>query len=192
MNRKPEQILDELLVLRAQSGDRAAIGLLVERWQTRLIAHVRVMVNDHQTAADIVQETWLAIFKGLRRLQDPAAFPGWAKRIAHRQAVNWIRQQSRDRTRSLTNAAETESDQATSTESGNRHDAKLQSLRDAIQQLDPQQRVLLRMFYHEKLSIADISKIVNVPVGTLKHRLFKLRQRLKSIIERQHNETAKH
>lgn len=187
MNREPDQILDELLVIRAQAGERSAIGQLFERWQPRLLAHVRPMVNDYQSASDIVQETWMAIFKGLRRLRDPAAFRGWALQIAHRQAVNWIRRQSRERQQQQSLYADASTNPQTSNANQAQIDDELTGLQAAIQQLTPQQRALLQMFYHQQLPLADISKIVDAPIGTLKHRLFKLRKQLKSIIERKRN-----
>lgn len=192
MNRQPDQILDELLVIRAQGGERSAIGMLVERWQHRLIGHVRAMINDEQAAADIVQDSWLAIFKGIRRLRDPATFPGWAIRIAHRQAVDWIRRQKRERKHQ--ERLHENSNQNTSDPDAVNNEDALTNLRIAITQLTPQQRSLVRLFYHEQLPLAEISKITRTPVGTLKYRLFKLRQKLKTILEKESesDEVLKH
>lgn len=76
-----EQILDELLVLRCQAGDRAALDLLVERWNPRLLRLARRLTQSDD-ADEVVQEAWLAIVRGVARLQDPALFPSWALRIA--------------------------------------------------------------------------------------------------------------
>lgn len=187
MNRETHEILDELLVIRSQDGERSAIELLVERWQPRLAAHVRNVVRSDQATADIVQDAWLAIFRGLRRLKDPAAFRSWAFQIAHRQAVNWVRTQSKERT----HRADIESQQniATTSEDCENH---VEELQQAITSLEPEQRTLLRMFYHEGLTLREISHVVGVPVGTLKHRLFTLRQRLKTLIERERNDVTKY
>lgn len=63
MNRTPEQIRDELLVLRAQDGDRDALTELASRWQERLLRHATRLTGRADAAADVVQESWLAMVK---------------------------------------------------------------------------------------------------------------------------------
>jgi len=76
-----ERIIDEMLVLRCQDGDRRAFDELVGRWQERLWRHARVLTGDDDADWDALQETWLAVVNGLKRLNDPAAFPRWAYKI---------------------------------------------------------------------------------------------------------------
>ena len=73
-----ERITNELLVLRCQEGDVAAFEQLVERWQERLWRHAWRLTGDENAAWDALQEAWIGISRGLRRLAEPAAFPGWA------------------------------------------------------------------------------------------------------------------
>lgn len=178
MNRDADEILDELLVMRAQQGDEAATQLLVRRWHPRLIRHAQKLTERHDVAADVVQEGWLAIFRGLPRLKDPATFRAWAYRIVHHKSVDWIRQQARQR-----EIHQEASEQPVASESVE-ESAEIDELRVAIGRLSLEQQVLLRLFYHEEMSLKEIAAILCVPVGTLKHRLFSLRQQLKELMER--------
>jgi RNA polymerase sigma-70 factor (ECF subfamily) len=75
MKKKPQQIYDELLVLRSQAADKEAFDELVKRWQERLWRYAYRLTGSEQAAWDMVQETWVTIVKGLSKLNDAATFP---------------------------------------------------------------------------------------------------------------------
>ena len=97
MRRTADQIADELLVLGSQAGDTTAWRRLVERWQPKLFAQALRLAGTREGAADITQESWLAIVRSLRRLDDPARFRFWARRIVANKSADWVRQQQRQR-----------------------------------------------------------------------------------------------
>lgn len=180
MDREPEQIADEWLVLSAQSGSATAMEALVRRWQPRLLAHARQVTGRTDVASDVVQEAWLAIMRSLEKLRDPAAFRSWAYRIVHARAVDWVRKNKRQRDVLEDQApdeipAPLESQHATGD--------KRPALAAAIEKLAAKQRVLLRMFYLERMRVREISAALGMPVGTVKYQLFQLRQQLKSLME---------
>jgi RNA polymerase sigma-70 factor (ECF subfamily) len=181
MNRNADDILNELLVLRAQSGDSEAVRLLVRRWHPKLIRHARKLTECDEAAADVVQEGWIAIFRGLRRLKDPAIFRGWAYRIVHHKSVDWIRSQTRRRKLNEVARDQIESP-AVPIQSDDSND--VETLRSAISRLTAEQQLLLRMFYNDQMPLKEIAVVMEVPVGTLKFRLYSLRKQLKQIIER--------
>jgi RNA polymerase sigma-70 factor, ECF subfamily len=182
MDRNPDDILDELLVMKAQQGDSAALQSLVRRWHPRLIRHAHKLTDRHDVAADVVQEGWLAIVRGLSRLSDPATFRSWAYRIVHHKAIDWIRSQVRQK-----KANRDVGEQLTATVSSQSVSQldEMETLRNAIAKLSPEQQILLRMFYDDHMSVKEIAVVLDVPVGTLKSRLFDLRKQLKETIERQ-------
>ena len=75
MQGSPDTVLDEMLVLQAKGGDAEALSTLIERWQPRLYRHAVQLTSRHDVAADVTQESWLAVARGIRRLDDPACFP---------------------------------------------------------------------------------------------------------------------
>lgn len=180
MDREPEQIADEWLVLAAQGGSQAAMEALVKRWQPKLLAHARQITGHHDAASDVVQESWLTILRSLDRLRDPAAFRGWAYRIVHGRAVDWIRRTKRQRD-AIQKQAE-EPIQAEDTSTDNLADER-QALAVAMKHLTPEEKLLLRMYYLERMRIKEIAECLEMPAGTIKYRLFELRQNLKTLIE---------
>lgn len=166
-----EHIIDELLVLRSQDGDRQAFEELVARWQERLWRHARLLTGDQDAAWDALQETWLAIVKGLKRLNDPAAFPKWAYKIVNDRCVDWIRRQQRQRKFE---------DQPPE---DHRPDDLQGSLRLAMEHLPVEQRALISLHYAEGYGMAEIAEILGIPEGTVKSRLFAAREQLRKLME---------
>lgn len=176
--RSREQVVDEMLVLAAQDGRLDALELLAERWNPRLLRHARRLTDDADGAREAVQEAWLSIVRGLRRLNDPTCFGAWALRITGRRCADWIgrRQRSRRRTASF-DAHEVRAEPAP----GGGED--LERVRDALRHLDRERRALMAMFYVEDLTVAEIARVLDVPVGTVKSRLFYARERLRAALE---------
>src|SRR5262245_7549520 len=92
-----QEVLTELLVLRAQAGRRDAVGLLVRAWHDRLWRYARRQTGSDDAANDVLQDAWTDIARGLPRLDDPARFGAWAYRIVSRRCALWIRKQQRRR-----------------------------------------------------------------------------------------------
>ena len=183
MSRTPEDIQDELLVLRCQDGDREALEKLIARWQPRLGRLAWRLTARREAAQDIVQDAWLAIVRGLKRLDDPARFRSWAYRIVSNKCADWTRR--RVVQRSVANdlraaTASAEADPSSETDSAGEDER----IRDALRELPDQQRAILSLHYLDGMGLAEIAEAIDVPVGTVKSRLYHARNRLKETLER--------
>jgi len=79
----PEQLYEQTLVIRSQIGDEAAFAELLKLYGPRLLVFTqRMMQNSAEQLADVTQEIWVAIFRGLPGLLDAGKFRSWAFRIA--------------------------------------------------------------------------------------------------------------
>jgi RNA polymerase sigma factor (sigma-70 family) len=180
MKRDARQILTELLVLRSQGGSERAFRDLHELWIADVQRMAVAKLVDVQAAREVAQEVWVTIARGLSRIQDPACFPRWALQIVHRRSVDWIRRRQRERRPGV----ELEKFRAgvDGEEGVSSADSELTNLTEAIAELTGSDRDLLRLFYESGRSVAEISEILEVPIGTVKSRLFAVRERLKSQI----------
>ena len=86
---------DEILVARAQRGERAAFEELLRRTSRLVFARLYLETGDTHQAEDLVQETYLLAFKSLRTLSDPKAFRGWLLSLAHNASVDAARRGQR-------------------------------------------------------------------------------------------------
>lgn len=171
-----DQIFDQWLVTRCREGDAAALDELMVRWQERLWRHAVRLTGDADAAWDILQETMIAISRGLDRLADPAAFPGWAYRIATNQCLAFFRRRHRHR-------LSLEAYFALQPAEPRQDPAPGLDLREAIMQLSPPQQTLVSLRYEEGFSVAEIAGILGIEPGTVKSRLFTVRQQLRTLLE---------
>ncbi len=182
--RTREQVTDEILVLTAQAGSAEAFERLALRWHSRLLRYAMRLTADLEGAREAVQESWMAIAHGLRRLKDPACFGAWAFRIVSRRCADWIRrrQLARKRTDGLESAGQVAMPAREPSDD-------LERLQDVLRRIDPAQRFLVAKFYGESLSVSEIASILDIPAGTVKSRLFAARERIREALEVQNGET---
>ncbi|MBN2584415.1 MAG: RNA polymerase sigma factor [Planctomycetes bacterium] len=175
MDHEPRQLLDEVLVVEAQDGNGAAWELLFRRWQRRLWRHARRLLGREDTAWDACQDAWMAMLRGLPRLDDPAAFSGWAYRIVTHKCVDRLRVEKRHRDLWHDVAA----DYPTEDSSGTTH----LELKQALGQLSGPMQSVLVLRYVEGFTVNEMAAILDVAEGTVKSRLHRARAELKKLME---------
>jgi len=170
--RTADAVLDEYLVVQSQLGDAEAFGCLVCRWHAKLLRHGRHFTRDGEAAEDVVQESWIAIVRGLGSLHDPARFGAWSFRIVANKARDWVRrEEARRRAMRGFEAARPPRDDTLPS-------SLIGRVRKGIAELEPTHRCILTWFYLEEMSVTDIAEALDVPAGTVKSRLFYARQAL--------------
>ncbi len=179
LNQRPAAMraMTELLVLRIQEGDADASRLLVRLWHGRLRAHARRQTGRDDAADDVVQEAWLGIIRGIRRLRDPGQFPAWAYSIVTRQAALWIRKRQRHRSVERESSITPEPTPPPAQPIGAETD--VERLQHAMAALDPAERAMLHLRYDTDLSTDEIAVAMHIPAGTVKSRLFAIRRKLR-------------
>ncbi len=181
MNRESERIYDEYLVAAAVTGDQPALSRLVARWQPRLLRHAWRLLGDPERAKDMVQEAWVEILRGLGRLDDVAAFPAWAYRIATRRCQRDFHRKGREPFEAVDD--EFEGSAQTGDSDSGEFTAELSVVMAAIGTLPGPQRAALALFYIDELSVAEIAIATDVPPGTVKTRLMHARRKVRAILE---------
>ena len=176
MERTPEQIFTELLIVRCQDNDKEAQGLLWKRWQPKVLKWSFDFIKDQDLAYEISQESWIAIFKGINKLKNVSLFRFWAYRIVQRRAADWIRKEQRQRV--VVEASKNESDRFENIEEEDKVDS-VELMLNAINTLPNDHQQMLRMFYLEKTPVKVMAKLLDKPEGTIKSRLYHAREELK-------------
>jgi RNA polymerase sigma factor (sigma-70 family) len=162
---------DELLVVRAQLGERAALADLVARWRVPVWRYVQRML-DADRADDVTQEIWLAVVRGLPRLREPARFTPWLFAIARRSVVDRLRTE-------YAREQETPVRDDMPVEDPGEAVAVRAELVGALASLPVLEREILVLHYLEDLSVQDCAQICQVPAGTVKSRLNRARRLLR-------------
>ena len=171
------------LVLRAQAGDRAAYGELVERFQPTVYAVALARLRNPAEAQELAQEVFLHGMKKLAQLRDPACFAGWLRQITVRMAINRLTRRGP--------LHKVEGDMLDTVEAGGAGPVdelvrreRAAELYQGLERLKPVDRATLVAFYLRGRSLKQMSRDFETPVGTIKRRLHVARNRLKKTLER--------
>jgi RNA polymerase sigma factor (sigma-70 family) len=181
---------DADLVRQALSGDKAAFGALVERHRPMAARLAGRMLGDPAAAEDVTQEACLYAFLELGQLRQPERFAAWLVGIA----LNLCRVHLRLRRFELSlddeaggRVAEgfTWADAQPSPEASYELRELHQLALDAVAALPLEQQVTVRWYYLDGLSLREIGQLAGVPLGTVKARLSRARQRLRAELARE-------
>lgn len=179
MTRSPDDIAQELLVVRCRRRDSQAWNELIERYNDRLFYFVRRLVSDEEGARSVMQEVWVQALRSFRHLKSPERLTSWLYTIARRTAFNHYRGRcatfSRHEEATIENAAE--EDDATE----RLENAEL--VHFGLNQLELPEREVLTLYFLEAFSVAEIGGILQIPAGTVKSRLSRARSQLRQILE---------
>jgi RNA polymerase sigma-70 factor (ECF subfamily) len=167
------------LVVAAQAGDIEAYGRLVEATQRMACAVALGVLRDGTVAQDAVQQAYLRAFRRLSDLEEPAAFPGWLRRIVITIALNMRRARRRTLLR-LDDIPEVPVlDEAETRWS----DLQRHRLASALLTLTPEERQLCDRRYHGQWSVARLARNAGVDDTAMRKRLQRIRDKLRKEIE---------
>jgi RNA polymerase sigma-70 factor (ECF subfamily) len=173
-----EQLVDELLVMDAQSGRVKAMEMLVCRWQKRLWCYACRLTGSPEAAWDVTQESWLGIVRGISRLSDPARFRPWAYRIVTNKANDWLRRKAR---RSQIQADRDINRQQQ--HSDRPPDEMATHIETILRQIPERSRTVLTLHYLEGLPLVEVARVLGTAQGTVKSRLHTARLEFRQLWE---------
>jgi RNA polymerase sigma-70 factor, ECF subfamily len=179
-----EREADLLLVERVQSGDREAFGLLVSKYQRKLLRLVMRLVRDPAEAEDVTQEAFIKAYRALPNFRGDSAFYTWLYRIGINTAKNWLVAHRRH----MPTMSEITGDDSEGIEEGillrddETPDRVLMSrqigetVNAAMDALPEDLRTAISLREIEGLSYEEIAQVMDCPIGTVRSRIFRARE----------------
>ena len=159
---------DAALVQRIGAGDRAAMKALYERHERALYHFIRVRIGDAFEASDVMQETFLEVWRASARFEGRSAVRTWIFGIARNKAVDRLRRGARTE---LREPDETVADDAPDAATVIERASDAARLRACIDRLGAPQRAAIRLAFYEDLTYPEVAEAEGVPVGTIKTRI---------------------
>jgi RNA polymerase sigma-70 factor, ECF subfamily len=159
-----KQIID---LYRSEATRDRSLELLIGKYQKRLYWHIRKIVISHDDTDDVLQNTFIKLWKALVNFREESALFTWIYRIATNEALGFLRQKQRMATSSIHPiehllAKSLESDKYFS------GDAIQLKLQQAILSLPEKQRIVFNMRYYDEMPYEQMSQILDTSVGALK------------------------
>lgn len=164
---------DKWLVQRILSGDKAAGEQFVIEHYEAIFRFLRNLTGNKEDAEDLTQQTFLRAWEALPSFRGDSSLSTWLHSIAYREYTHWLR--SRREFVPLDEIVDMPDEQAN-------QNLEAVLLRWAIYRLDPEHREVFVLYYVQGFSVSEIAKIIGVPAGTVKSRLFFARQKLRELL----------
>lgn len=186
---------DQVLVERVQQGDKQAFGLLVSKYQRKLIRLLSRWIRDPAEVEDIAQEAFIKAYRALPNFRGDSAFYTWLYRIGINTAKNYLAAQGRRAPTSTGfDSEEAEGfDEGEQLRDHNTPERILMSkqigntVNAAMAALPEDLRTAITLREIEGLSYEEISQIMDCPIGTVRSRIFRAREaiaeKLKPLLE---------
>ena len=182
---------DVQLIRKVLSGDDAAFGILVERYQKSVHTLVWRKIGDYHDAEDITQEAFLQAYKKLSTLKNPDQFAGWFHVIANRLCIDWVRKQKlilkrKPAMQSLENTPVEEIEESSYTQyvleqrMTERTAYCSELVQKLLEKLPERERIVVMLYYLDEMPTKEIGKFLGVPVNTIASRLHRARKRLQT------------
>ncbi len=170
---------DPELILQLQQGDLDALGGLYDRHRNLVFRTALAITGDKEAAADLLHDTFLRLFRFGARIDPDRPIEPWLYRMTANMAYTWIKQRGRwmQALREMADKVARES-QVTPAQQAERNEA-WSELREALQGISPEKRVVVVLYYLNDLSVSEIAEILELPTGTVKSRLHYGRQALR-------------
>ncbi len=179
------------LVIAAQNGDLDAFGLIVQRFQGMAYTSAYAMLEDAQLAEDVAQEAFIEAYLNLPKLREPAAFPGWFRRIVFKQGDRVLRGKHLT-TVPLEPATSFDLPVDDLNPIHLAENSEMQGfVRGAIEALPEHERIVTLLFYVDGYTLKDIGAFLEIPVTTVKKRLYDARKRLKERLMHEVRDTVR-
>jgi RNA polymerase sigma-70 factor (ECF subfamily) len=167
----------EWLALRCQSGEAGAFEDLIAVMERPLLYYATSLTGNTDSALDVLQEVWIKVFRGIRKLKDPGSLRSWLYSITHGIAVDRIRGNiSRER------AEESQLEDFQEAEDPSFADEDAAAIHQALSEIGFKHREVLVLHFLEDLSMAEIAKVVGCSEGTVKSRIHYAKRAMKEIL----------
>lgn len=159
---------EEILALYKDEKSRnTALQHLITKYQQKLYWQIRKIVIDHDDTDDVLQNTFIKIWKGLENFKEESQLFTWLYRIATNEALTFLRNKQKQNTTSI-HPIEYQLSKSLESDEYFKGDDIQMKLQQAILTLPEKQRVVFNMRYYEEMPYEQMSEVLETSVGALK------------------------
>lgn len=177
---------DEKIASRVQAGDTEIFGVLVDRYEAKLLRYGRKFLARQEDIQDIVQDVFVSTYQNMQSFDTSQKFSPWIYRIAHNAFVNGLRRKERAPLISIDFDTLVSHAIYEDPAESEREQKDMRILIDkGLQNLSPKYREVLVLHYFEEMSYKDMADVLQVPKGTIGVRLKRAKEALKAALSEQ-------
>ncbi len=182
--------IDEKLITRTLAGDESAYAELMDRYRGQLFHLLYKMVYSRIEAEDLVQEAFIKAYKGLESFNREYAFSTWLYKIAVNNCIDYLRKKrlqtySYDKPMAGKDGEMRREypDRDAGTDKPMLEKEKSTIINQAIDSLPEKYRTVIHLRHREEMAYEEIAELLDIPIGTVKARIFRAREQLKHLLK---------
>jgi RNA polymerase sigma-70 factor (ECF subfamily) len=165
------------MALRCQAGEPGAFEDLIAVMERPLLYYAASLTGSSDSGLDVLQDVWIKVFRGIRKLKDPGSLRSWLYSITHGIAVDRIRKNySREQ------AEKVQLEDFQEAEDPSFADEDAAAIHRALSEIGIKHREVLVLHFLEDLSVAEIAEVVGCSEGTVKSRMHYGKRAMKEIL----------
>jgi RNA polymerase sigma-70 factor, ECF subfamily len=176
---------DEEILALLRGGNKAfeqGFRMLMAKYRERLYWHIRRMVNAHNDADDVLQNTFIKVYRGIGQFEGKSALYTWLYRIATNEAITFLQQRNRRSTTSIDAGEVTLASRLKADEwfDGDQIQVRLQ---ESIEQLPEKQKIVFNLRYFQEMPYEEMSTLLDTSVGALKASFHHAVKKIEAFLE---------
>jgi RNA polymerase sigma-70 factor (ECF subfamily) len=198
MGASPAPDPDVQLMIRVRDGDEDSFRVLLDKHRNSVVHFLYRMVQDAAVSEELAQEVYLRVYRARGSYEPSARFTTWMFRIATHLALNWLRNEKKQRAQERLDQDRDDGtpdrefpDRRPSVEQRMVYGARMQEVRDAIALLPEKQRVAVLMHKYEEMEYSQIASVLECPESAVKSLLFRAYETLRARLAHMAPEAAR-
>jgi RNA polymerase sigma-70 factor, ECF subfamily len=167
---------------RAKKGDLFAFEEIVSAFEKPLWSYLVRLLGNREDAEDVVQETFVKVYKHLSTIDSSKSVKSWIYTIATNTAYDFLRKRKRESTTELDDEFETNTQHPAYYSMSIEENIETKDVSAAIDRLDSLYRGPILLYYKDGFSYEEIAKMLSIPINTLKTRLSRAKKQLATLL----------
>jgi len=177
---KIETHTDEYLAKTIQNGEKDNLGILIDRYEEKLVRYVSRMIFDKNKIEDLVQDVFINAYTNINSFDTDQKFNPWIYRIAHNICINEIKKHSKWKLIDIDSDAILPFLFAKEKTETNYEKAEIKKeVEECLEKLDTKYREALTLYYYEEMSYDEISDVLKIPSSTVGIRIKRAKEKIK-------------
>ncbi|MDR2470249.1 MAG: sigma-70 family RNA polymerase sigma factor [Tannerella sp.] len=179
-----EAIADTFYVRKIQAGEEQYFTPLLKRYSRQVFSLIVKMTENREDAEELTQDVFLKVYRSLDSFHGNSSFSTWLYRIAYNTAISALRRQKHERLsieEGLADDSLAEEDAMDTLEQTSREE-QMERLEQALEQLPPDERALILLFYRQEKRVDEIAIITGLTVSNVKTKLHRIRKKMLALM----------
>lgn len=173
-----ELVADTYYIAKIQAGETEYFARVLERYSQPVFSLIVKMTGRREDAEELTQDVFMKVFRSLDHFQGNSSFSTWLYRIAYNTAISALRKRKDEWAVMEESIAGRIDEDEAEYELESIREEQIDCLEKALEQLPPDERTLILLFYMQEKSIEDIAAIMELSVSNVKTKLHRIRKKL--------------